>query len=111
MGILIVALVDALISFFMYKMLERGNKVMAFVINILCLLCYYCLVNGFAHIFIYIIGSIVNGCLFGLIGIYIYNKETNLNRFLGTTVLLELIVSILTGLLIAAIIIQLKNPF
>lgn len=105
MAILIVVLVDALISFFMYKMFERGNKVMAFVINILCLLCYYCLVNGFAHIFIYIIGSIINGCLFGLIGIYMYNKEKNLNKFLGTTVLIELMVSILTGLLLASIII------
>lgn len=86
-------------------MLEKNNKVMVFVVNILFLLCYYCLVNGFGHIFIYIIGSIINGCLFGIIGIYIYNKEKNLNKFLGTTVLIELIVSILTGLLLAAIII------
>ena len=105
MSILIVVLVNSLLSFFMYKMLEKGNKVLVFVVNILCLLCYYCLINGFSHIFIYIIGSIINGCLFGLIGIYIYNKEKNINKFLGTTVLIELIVSILTGLLLAAIVI------
>ena len=81
MGILIVVLVDALIAFFMYKLFEKEYKVAAFIINILCLFCYYCLVNSFAYIHIYAIGSIINGILFGFIGLYMFKKEKNLIDF------------------------------
>lgn len=103
MGILIITLVYALISFFMYKLLEKENKAMVFVVNILCLLSYYCIANGFANIFLYIVGAILNGTFLGLIGIHIYNKEKNLNKFLGTTVLLELLATIIVNSILAVI--------
>jgi len=90
MGILIAVLYYALISFIMYKTLENEKIVLTFIMNIVFLLGYYILNNGMTHIFAYVIASIINGCVFSFIGLYLYRKETQLNRFLGAAVLTEL---------------------
>ena len=94
MGILISILAYALISFFMYKLLETKKVGLTFVVNALGLLCYYFINNGTNHLLLSVVVSVVNGCLFSLIGINVYNKGMNLNKFLGITVLIEFILSL-----------------
>ncbi len=103
MKIVISILVYALIAFLMYLMLDGEKKIAAFGVNIIGLFVYYCITNGFNHIFTCIISSIINGILFGFIGSYMYNKFDSLNKFLGTTVLVELIVVLITNGILAFI--------
>ena len=103
MRILISILAYALISFFMYKLLETKKVGLTFIVNTLGLLCYYFINNGTNHLFLSLVVSVVNGCLFSLIGINVYNEGMNLNSFLGTTVLIEFILSLGTNFIFVLI--------
>ena len=97
MGIIIVILVYTLIAFFMYKLLESKKEKLVFVVNILGLLCFYFINNGTSHILLSLVVSIINGLLFSFIGLAIYNKYNDLNKFLGTSVLIEFLLSLMVN--------------
>ena len=103
MGIIIVILIYALIAFIMWSMLENQNNVMAFIINILGFFIYYLINNGTEYFLISLFSAIINGAIFYFIGTYFYKKETELNRFLGTTVLIGVILTIISNFLIGSI--------
>lgn len=100
MGIVIRVLIYSLIAFLMYLMLDGEKKIAAFAVNIIGLFVYYCITNGFNHIFEGIIYSTILGILFGIIGSYLYGKFDSLNKYLGTTILIEMIMLIaLSGII------------
>lgn len=103
MGIIISVLIYALIAFIMWSLLENENKVMALITNIVGFLIYYLINNGTAHFFVYLLGAVINGVIFYFIGTHFHEKETELNRFLGTTVLIQFIVTLITNFLIGYI--------
>ena len=106
-SVVIRILVYALIAFLMYLMLDGEKKIAAFVVNIIGLFAYNCISAGFYNVFANIITSTIVGILFGFIGTYMYGKFDSLNKYLGTTVLFELI----TVLVISGIIMLFKIIF
>lgn len=85
--------VISVIAYITYKMTESGEKLMIYIINTFGVLCMYCVSYKLRHFFLLLIVSIVTGIIFGKFGMYMANKEQNLNRYLGTTILVELIVN------------------
>ena len=91
MGIIISVLVYAIVAFFAYSMIENENKIGTFIINVLGLTIWTLINNGTNFSILIVLSVIINGIIFTYIGFFIYNKQQELNKFLGTTVLLELI--------------------
>ena len=106
MGIIIAILIYALIAFIMWTMLENENNVMAVIANIVGFLIYYLINNGTTYFLVYLMGAIINGVIFYFIGAYFHGKETDLNKFLGITVLIQFIVTLITNFLIGYLFIR-----
>ena len=97
MGIIISVLVYAIITFFAYSMIENENKIGTFIINLVGLTIWFLINNGTNFFILIIFSVIINGIIFTYIGFFVYDKQQELSKFLGTTVLLELITVIIVN--------------
>lgn len=103
MGIIISVLVYVIVAFFAYRLIESENKIGTFIINALGLMVWTLINNGTNFSILNVFSVIVNGIIFTYIGFFVYNKQQELNKFLGTTVLLELIVLLIVNFIFALI--------
>ena len=103
MGIIISVLVYAIVAFIAFRMIESENKIGTFIINALGLMIWALINNGSNFSILNFLSIIVNGIIFTFIGFYVYSKQQDLNKFLGMTVLLELIASLIVNFAFALI--------
>lgn len=103
MGIIISIIVYAILAFVVYSMVESGRRLGAFLVNILGLIVWALINNGTSFSVLTFIAAVVDGILFTFVCYFVYNKYQELNKFLGTTVLIEIIVAIIINSIFAAI--------
>lgn len=92
----------AILAFLTYKLLENDKKIIVFLVNIICPMLLALIQNNLTGI--NIVSIIINGTLISFVCYFTYERyQDELNKYLGTTVLIDLILVTIVNLIIVGI--------